>query len=130
MFAAVTAPASKYNWVVGPRIGTLWTGSSIGSRVDVNVGAETTLWFLNEFGPGAAFDLVVPANQPADAPKLTWPFHSRAELYLGTRLFHLGETGAMSVRFGAIYNSDYRWSGRIGVVFEWPVKTSPPSSAS
>ena len=113
--AALVEPFLGRQFWIGPKASLLVAGGDSRTRLDLNLGIEGTLWFVNAIGPGLAVDVVAPSTITGENSSV----HFRVEPNLAIRLLHYREYGAWALRFGVPYDSAYQWGIQAGVVLEF-----------
>ena len=113
--AALLEPFVGHPLWIGPKASLLVAGGDNRTRLDLNLGIEGTLWFVNAIGPGLAVDVVAPSTITGESSSV----HLRVEPNLAIRLLHYREYGAWALRFGVPYDSAYQWGIQAGVVLEF-----------
>ena len=89
------------HWIfLGPRLMGLTTP-------EFSMGAEATLWFVNAIGPGIAADYLFSSKKV------------RLEGNLGLRVLHLGDDGALSLRFGFFHESQAELGLKGGITLQF-----------
>jgi hypothetical protein len=108
--AGLVYPIVAKDFVAGPRASFLTASQNGQSRSSWYLGAEENLWFFNVFGPGLGLDWVASSGIDRD--------HYRIEPLFDLRLLHLGEAGALALRFAVPYEQGLQWGFKFGVTLQ------------
>jgi hypothetical protein len=115
-FSVLAEPFQKKSFLLGPRLGLIWAQGSDQSRIDFQIGAEGTLWFVNAIGAGMGIDLIpVSVTDDSSSGSVTQPVHLQLNPYLSARIFRYRCSGAWAIRAGVIYDTLYQWGANLGV---------------
>jgi hypothetical protein len=107
--------SSKPNMTFGPRAGVLWMGNTAPYPVDLQIGAEGTLWVMNKVGIGLGSDLMIPQGLNSLEDKTRQSTHYRFGPYLAIRLQPFRKEGAWAIRMGMPYDTRSQWGIQAGV---------------
>jgi hypothetical protein len=114
--ALLYAPDGAHDFFLGPRMSFLYAPSP--GRFDWNVGIEGVLWFVNAVGVGVGADYI-PASSIGGVGGMSVDTHFRYGPYLGLRMSHYQDNGALGVRAQIFYDTHYQVGLGLGLTLEW-----------
>jgi hypothetical protein len=102
---------------IGPRLGGMWVGGPVESRVDFQFGLDSYLWMMNAIGLGLEVSAIDPSRVYANADMggFNNSVHYRINPHLSLRFLHFQKEGAWAFKLGVPYDSLYQWGFQVGV---------------